>query len=208
MFGGPEHEGSDHVQHGTCVAPGGEEVGFRVNDEAGGSGAASGSSPASGGTRSSWTPGPRWRRRDAQARVHRARFDLPRRQERLEHRHRDRHRLAAGRAARGRRRRDPDQRRVQRPDRTGRSTRGQEHDAGPQGVRPGQPRSGDPRPLQHGGRVQPRRVVRRRLPGAARRQPRVLGRARREAGLASADGRHPLTELVLGDYLVVDTTKA
>jgi hypothetical protein len=37
VFGVPEHEGRDHVQHGTCVAPGGEEVRFRVNDEAGGS---------------------------------------------------------------------------------------------------------------------------------------------------------------------------
>ncbi len=36
VFGAPEHDGPDHVQHGTCVAPGGEEVRFRVNDEAGG----------------------------------------------------------------------------------------------------------------------------------------------------------------------------
>ena len=132
-------------------------VRFRVNDEAGGSAAVSGSSPASGGTRSSWTPRPRWRRiATAQARVHRPRVDLPRRQERPEPRRRDRHRAAAGRAAGRRRRRDPDPRRVQRPDRTRRSTRGQEHDAGPEAVRPGQPRPGDPRPLQHGGRVQPR----------------------------------------------------
>src|SRR3954465_4465970 len=38
VFGAPEHEGSDHVQHGSCVTPSGEAVAFRVNDEAGGSG--------------------------------------------------------------------------------------------------------------------------------------------------------------------------
>ena len=51
-------------------------------------------------------------------------------------------------------------------------------------------------------------VVRRRLPSAAGRQPRVLGRPRREEGLADGeDGSHPLTALVLADYLVVDVTK-
>lgn len=37
-FGTPEHEGADHVQHGSCVTPSGEVVTFRVNDEAGGTG--------------------------------------------------------------------------------------------------------------------------------------------------------------------------
>jgi hypothetical protein len=37
VFGAPEHEGAGHMQHGTCVAPGGEEASFRVNDDAGGS---------------------------------------------------------------------------------------------------------------------------------------------------------------------------
>ena len=49
----------------------------------------------------------------------------------------------------GRRRRDAHPRRVQRADRARRAPRGQEHDAGPEAVRPGQPRPRDPRPLQH-----------------------------------------------------------
>ena len=61
----------------------------------------------------------------------------------------------------------------------------------PEGVRPGQPGPGDPRPVQHGGRVPPRRLLRRRLPGAAGCQPRVLGRPRREVGLATRRGRPP-----------------
>ena len=51
--------------------------------------------------------------------------------------------------------------------------------------------------------------LRGRLPGAAERQPRLLGRPRRErpTGRSTSDGSHPLTELVLADYLVVDVTK-
>ncbi len=58
-------------------------------------------------------------------------------------------------------------------------------------VRSGQPRPGDPRPLQHGGRVPPGRLLRGRIPGAAERQPRLLGRPRRQDRLASARRRHP-----------------
>ena len=49
----------------------------------------------------------------------------------------------------------------------------------------------------------------RRLPGAAERQPRLLGRPGRQAVDWPADDRgdHPLTELVLADYLVVDIGK-
>ena len=78
---------------------------------------------------------------------------------------------------------------------------------GAQAVRPGQPGPGDPRPVQHGGRVPPRHGYQ----GAYR--------ARLNANLAFWDGLdgktdwpsngngHPLTELVLADYLVVDVTK-
>ena len=79
---------------------------------------------------------------------------------------------------------------------------------GAEAVRPGQPRPRDPRPLQHGGRVPPRGRLPGRLPGAAERQPRLLGRPRRQDRLADERRRrHPLTELVLADYLVVDVTK-
>ena len=47
-----------------------------------------------------------------------------------------------------------------------------------------------------------------RLPGAAEREPRFLGRTRRQDGLAADEnGAHPLTELMLADFLVVDVTK-
>ena len=118
--------------------------------------------------------------RDPEARLHRPRVDLPRRQERAEHRGRDRHGTPGRLGARRRRRRDPDPRRVQRPDRTGGASRGEEHDARPEGVRPGEPGPGDPRPLQHGRRFPPRRLLRRRLPSAAGRQPRLLGRPGRQ----------------------------
>ena len=117
--------------------------------------------------------------------VHRPRLDLPRRQERPQHRRRARRRGSwaarplVGVVAETLTRGD-----VQRPDRTGRPARGEEHDARAEGVRPGQPGPGDPRPLQHGGRVPPRRLLRRRLPRAAERQPRLLGRPRRQGGLA------------------------
>ncbi len=79
----------------------------------------------------------------------------------------------------------------------------------PEAVRPGQPRPRDPRPVQHGGRVPPRRRLPGRVPGPAERQPRVLGRPRRQDRLAARTrtATHPLTELVLADYLVVDVTK-
>ena len=48
-----------------------------------------------------------------------------------------------------------------------------------------------------------------RVPGAAERQPRLLGRPRRQDRLAAGRRRHhPLTELVLADYLVVDVGQA
>src|SRR3954452_5378933 len=78
-FGAPEHVSDPgagqpgHEQHGSCVTPGGEQVTFRVNDEAGGTGdggrgfagergPGAGSAAGSGGTRSSWTPAPPWPR--------------------------------------------------------------------------------------------------------------------------------------------------
>ena len=78
----------------------------------------------------------------------------------------------------------------------------------PEGVRHRQPGPGDPRPVQHGGRVPPRGQLPGCLPGPAERQPRVLGRPRRNGGLApDENGDHPLTDLVLADFLVVDVTK-
>ena len=67
--------------------------------------------------------------RDAEARVHRPRLDLPRWQERAEHRRRDRHRSPGRLDAGGCRRRDADPGDVQRQGRTGGSARGEEHDA-------------------------------------------------------------------------------
>ena len=48
-----------------------------------------------------------------------------------------------------------------------------------------------------------------RVPRAAERQPRLLGRPGRQrwTGRSDGDGAHPLTELLLADYLVVDATK-
>ena len=87
--------------------------------------------------------------RHGEAGVHRPVVDLPRRQGRPQPRRGARHRAARRRGAGGRRRRDAHPRRVQRADRARRAPRGQEHDAGPEAVRPGQPRPRDPRPLQH-----------------------------------------------------------
>ena len=119
--------------------------------------------------------------RDPPAGLHRPGLDLPRRQERAESRHRGRHVAAGWLPPRRRRRRDADARRGQRSHRARRQARGEEHDARAEGVRPGEPGPGDPRPLQHGGRVPPRRLVRRCLPRAAERQPRLLGRSGRQA---------------------------
>ncbi len=91
--------------------------------------------------------------RHGEAGVHRPVVDLPRRQGRAQPRRGARHRAARRRGAGGRGRRDAHARRVQRADRARRAPRGQEHDAGPEAVRPGQPRPGDPRPLQQRGRV-------------------------------------------------------
>ena len=91
--------------------------------------------------------------RHGEAGVHRPVVDLPRRQGRPQPRRGARHRASRRRGAGGRRRRDAHARRVQRADRARRTPRGQEHDVGPEAVRPGQPRPGDPRPLQQRGRV-------------------------------------------------------
>ena len=74
------------------MTPSGEQVSFRVNDEQGGAEEASASSPACGGTRSSWTPAPRWPRSRPGSSPSPTRVDLPGRQERAEHRRGDRHR--------------------------------------------------------------------------------------------------------------------
>ena len=126
-----------------------------------------------------------------QARLQRARLDLPRRQERAEPRGRARPRAPGRRGAGRRRGGDADARQVQRPDRAGRAARGQEHAAGAQAVRPGEPRPRDPRPLQHGGRVPPRADVPGGVPGPAERQPRLLGRAGRRHRLARGRRRRP-----------------
>ena len=100
VFDTPEHvpDGSgDHRQRGTCVTPGGEQVSFRVNDEAGWCGARhAGLRRRPVGPVHHGCPRRPGDDRDAQARVHRSRVDLPRRQERAEPRRRDRHRLPAG----------------------------------------------------------------------------------------------------------------
>ena len=108
----------------------------RVNDEQGGSGH---------GVRV--FAGPRWDPfiMDApaalktiatgEAGVHRSRVDLPRRQERPQPRRRDRLRAPGRRRAGRRRRGDAHARQVQRSDRTRRTTRGEEHDAGAEAVR-------------------------------------------------------------------------
>ena len=124
--------------------------------------------------------------RDRGARVHRPRRDLPGRQERPQPRASRSTADACSAALElvGRGRGDADPRQAQRPDRASRPARGEEPDAGAEAVRPGEPRPGDPRPLQHGGRLPPRRRLPGRLPGAAERQSRVLGRPRRQHRLA------------------------
>ena len=79
----------------------------------------------------------------------------------------------------GHRLRDADARQVQRPHRARRPARGQEPVARAEAVRPGQPRSRDPRHLQHGGRLSPGRRLRRRVPSPAERESALLGRPRR-----------------------------
>ena len=170
VFSPHTHAGGEErvEQEGTCTTPGGETVGFRVNDVAGGAGH---------GVRV--FAGVRWdpfmmdapaaleNDRDREAGVHRSELDLPRRQERPQSRRRDRLRAAGRRRAGRRRRRDADTRDVQRPDRARRAARGEEHDAGTEAVRPGESRSRDPGPVQHGGRVSAR--------GGLRRAPTARG---------------------------------
>ena len=173
------------VQEGTCTSPTGESVSFRVNDPQGGAGA---------GIRV--FAGIRWdpfimdaRAALATIATRKLAFTDPGSifldgKNVLSIVVEIDTRLLGGAGPRGCRRRDADPRRVQRPDRTGRPARGEEHDARAEGVRPGEPGPGDPRPLQHGGRVPPRRLLRRCLPRAAGRQPRLLGRPGRQGGLA------------------------
>ena len=101
VFDPPEHVSdpatgqSGHEQHGSCVTPGGERVSFRVNDEAGWRGARHADlrrrpvGPVHHGR-----PRRPGHDRDPEARVHRPRVDLPRRQERAEPRRRARHRIS------------------------------------------------------------------------------------------------------------------
>ena len=121
--------------------------------------------------------------RDGAIGVHRSRVDLPRRQERPQPGDRDRRRAPGRRVAGRRRRRDANARQAQRSHRTRRAPGGEEHDAGAEAVRSGQPRPRDPRPLQHGGRIPPRGRLPGCIPGATERQPRLLGRSRREGRL-------------------------
>ena len=60
-----------------------------------------------------------------------------------------------------------------------------------EGLRPRQPRSGDPRPLQPGRRLPPEQGLPRRLSGAAERQPRFYRPPGRQDGLAARAERHP-----------------
>ena len=99
--------------------------------------------------------------------------------------------LLGGARAGRRRGRDAHPRQVHRADRARGAARGEEHDAGAEAVRPGEPGPRDPRPLQPGGRVPPRADLPGRLPGAAERQPRLLGRARRPHRLAGRRQRRP-----------------
>ena len=174
-------------QEGRCTTPGGR--GRHLPGQ------------RSGGRRRSRCPGLRGRAlgsvhhgrarrveddRDAEAGVHRPVLDLPRRQGRAQPRGGARQRAPGRRGAGGRRRRDAHPRRVQRADRARRSPGGQEHDVGPEAVRPGQPRPRDPRSLQQRERLRPGGRLPRRLPGPAERQPRLLGRPRREDRLGAA----------------------
>ena len=179
-------------QEGTCITSAGGTLAFGVDDEQGGS---------AHGVRV--FAGLRWDPfiMDAPAALKTIATgqlaftdpgcDLPGRQERAQHRGRDRLRQAARRRGAGRGGRgDPDPWHAHRPHRTGRAAGGEEPAAGAQAVRPGQSRSRDPRPLQHGGRVPSRGGLPGRLSGAAERQPGLLGRPRRQPGLAGGRGRH------------------
>ena len=158
--GGPRAE-----QEGTCTAPTGETVSVRVNDEQGSS---------ANGVRV--FAGPRWDPfiMDAPAALKtiatgKLAFTDPGSifldgknvlSLVVEVDSRPSQRRGTGR----RRRRDADPWQLQRSDRTGRAPGGQEHDAGDEAVRSGEPRPRDSRPVQHGGRVSPRRHLPRRLP--------------------------------------------
>ena len=185
VFSTPDPAADEPVQEGTCTSPTGESVSFRVNDPQGGSGAGM---RVFAGTR--WDPFIM----DARAALttlatHELAFTDPgsifldgKNVLSLVDR--------AGRGAAGRRdlvgvvAETLTRGNAQRPDRTRRPARGEEHDARAEGVRPGEPGPGDPRPVQHGGRLPPRRHLRRCLPRASERQPRLLGRPGRQGGLA------------------------
>src|SRR5215203_4124302 len=79
---------------------------------------------------------------------------------------------------------DADARQADGADRAGRSAGGEELDAGAEAVRSGEPRPRDPRSLQHGRRIPSRRGLPGRISRAAQRQPRLLGRPRRQDRLA------------------------
>ena len=85
-------DGAQRVeQEGTCTTPAGETVSFRVNDEEGGSGARRARLRRRAlGSVHHGRPRGAEDDRDRRARVHRSRVDLPRRQERPQPRRRDR----------------------------------------------------------------------------------------------------------------------
>ena len=145
VFSTPDPAADVPVQEGTCTSPTGESVSFRVNDPQGGSGAGI---RVFAGTR--WDPFIM----DARAALktlatHELAFTDPGSifldgKNVLSVVIEMDSRLAGWRRPRGCRRRDADPREAQRPDRTRRPARGEEHDARAEGVRPGEPGPGDP----------------------------------------------------------------
>ena len=198
-------------QEGTCTTPTGESVTFRVNDPDGGAGAR-----RPGLRRRALGPVHHGRPRGAEDDRDPASWRSPTRA-RSSSTARTSSSLVVeidtgapgGRDAGRRRRRDADPRQVQRPDRTRRAPRGEEHDAR---ARSSSTRSTGTSRSATSTTWRTRSTSATSYPGAYR--------ARLNANLAfwdgldgkvdwppDEDGNHPLTELVLADFLVVDVTK-
>ena len=131
---------------------------------------------------------------DRAARLQGAGAEQPGRRERPGRRRRGRLRAAAPAhrdAAARRGRRDGGRRQAPDPHRAVRPRRDQERHHVDEGVRPGQSRSGDPRPLQPGRRLPHEQGLPRRLPRPAERQPRRDRPPGRQDGLAARPGRRP-----------------
>ena len=168
----PGADGATPVQDGVCTSPFGETARFRVHDE---------QRRARGRPARLRRPalGPVLHRpaglhgvaQDRAARLQGAGAEQPGRRERPGRRRRGRLRAAAPAhrdAAARRGRRDGGRRQAPDPHRAVRPPRDQERDHVDEGVRPGQSRSGDPRPLQPGRRLPHEQGLPRRLPRPAR----------------------------------------